>query len=221
MEVENMTKEQIENGMAETFGMGVHAKLQQRKDIAADIGDSFDCWTVRGLAVPFTLVTPKPGVGNPSVTGIAKLVIGASYGAMRYAAYGCHAMSAVERKRLVTRHIPFVVPGRQVFLPFLGIALRNDGAALARTSLGIAAQRMLLSWLQGALPTPLRDRDAARIGCCSRATAFRALSELAALGLVERTHKVAVFATDAARNYRWLIPSLRRSPIRDALIEAI
>ena len=77
MEVENMTKEQIENGMAETFGMGVHAKLQQSKDIAADIGDSFDCWTVRGLAVPFTLVTPKPGVGNPSVTGIAKLVIGA------------------------------------------------------------------------------------------------------------------------------------------------
>lgn len=67
----------------------------------------------------------------------------------------------------------------------------------------------------------VRDRDAARIGCCSRATAFRALSELAALGLVERTHNGAVFAVDAVNVFGRLSPRLRHSPVRDALIEAI
>ena len=67
----------------------------------------------------------------------------------------------------------------------------------------------------------VRDRDAAGIGCCSRATAFRALSELAALGLVERTHKGAVFSVDAVNGFGRFPPRLRRSPVRDALIEAI
>ena len=90
-----------------------------------------DYWTVSGLLADFVLVTPKPGVRNPSVLEAARLVYEVRSLTCRWSAYGCLSLSAVERKRLLHRQTAFVVAGRQVFLPFFGIALRDDFGALA------------------------------------------------------------------------------------------
>ena len=123
-------QEKLEKWLSEVFAMRVTLRPMRVGEAAVE--DRFDVWKVRGLIAPFVLVTPKPGVGNPSVGEIGRLVAHVSHLTFLWAAYGCGTLSAVERKRLLSRQVAFVVAGRQVFLPFLGIALRADSAALMR-----------------------------------------------------------------------------------------
>ena len=61
-------------------------------------------------------------------------------------------LTARQRARLVELFLPFVVPGKQLFLPPLGLDLREQYAASARRQmplLGPAAQAALLSGLLG------------------------------------------------------------------------
>ena len=124
----------------------------RRADIKGDFswpkGD-YDLWLVEGLIASFVLITPRPGVGNPTVLGIAELVHAVREHSVRFVAYGTGSLSAVERRCLLARQVPFVVAGRQVFLPFLGIAQRADPVALSRTFLGRTAQRFMLAYLDG------------------------------------------------------------------------
>ena len=183
-------------------------------------GAEYSLWVVDGLAVSFVLVTPRPGVRNPSVVGIAALVHSIRERSVRWVAYGTGALSAVERKRLLARQVPFVVAGRQVFLPFLGIALRADSAALARNCLGRAAQRFMLAYLDG-YTGPFDNQYVYRKMKCPCASAYRAYGELEAFGLIDRTPRGIVFRPNAKHAFRLLLPRLKRSPYRDALIAAI
>lgn len=66
--------------------------------------------------------------------------------------YGQGGMTARQRQRLVELFVPFVVPGRQLFLPPLGVDLREQYAAQARhhaPALWPAAQAVLLAGLLG------------------------------------------------------------------------
>lgn len=66
--------------------------------------------------------------------------------------YGQAGMSARQRQRLVELFVPFVVPGRQLFLPPLGVDLREHYLAQVRQhapALGPADQAVLLAGLLG------------------------------------------------------------------------
>ena len=39
--------------------------------------------------------------------------------------YVCNAITAYNRERLIGHHVPFIVPGNQMYLPFLGVDLRE------------------------------------------------------------------------------------------------
>lgn len=207
--------------LSETFGMEVEMKEVRSQALLEAAGEAYGIWRVAGLARSFMLVSPRPGVGNAPVLAIAKLIYAIRERTAEDVAYGSPALSAVERKRLVERQVSFVVAGRQVFLPFLGVSLRADADAAAGGMLGSASQSILLSWLTGALTCPFRDRDASRVAHCSRASAFRALSELTALGLLERTSRGTCFFCDVAKSCRFLMPRLKKSPVRDALLEVL
>ena len=123
-------REKTENWLCEMFAADISVGPVEGSLLEPERRRDYRLWVVSGLTVEFLLVTPRPGVRNPSVLGIAELVHSVRERSVRCVAYGTGALSAVERKRLLVRHVPFVVAGRQVFLPFLGIALRADSSAL-------------------------------------------------------------------------------------------
>ena len=211
-------QEKQEKWLSEVFAMRVTLRPMRVEE--AVVEDRFDIWKVRGLIVPFVLVTPKPGVANPSVDEIGHLVAHVSHLTFHWAAYGCGTLSAVERNRLLSRQVAFVAAGRQVFLPFLGIALRADSVALTRKWLGSVAQETVLAMLRGQLGRLFADRDLVRLTGCSRASAFRAFRELTTFGLVERIPGGYAFIPDVAQTLRLHMPRLRNSPIREALVAA-
>ena len=67
-------QEKLEKWLSEVFAMRVTLRPMRVGEAAVE--DRFDVWKVRGLIAPFALVTPKPGVGNPSVGEIGRLVTG-------------------------------------------------------------------------------------------------------------------------------------------------
>lgn len=213
-------QEKMEKWLSEVFA--VRVSVHPVHNIGGvETDDRFDLWRVSGMVAPFVLVTPKLGVGNPSVGEIARLVADLSFKSVHSTAYGCGSLSAVERKRLIARQVPLVVAGRQVFLPFLGIALRADSAALSRKWLGYAAQEILLAQVSGWRDGPITDRTIEHQAGCSRASAFRALSELMAFGLIERAGYGYNFVPDVASRLRLHMPRLRCSPTRNDLVKAL
>ena len=212
-------RSEMQNWLSEVFGMDV---ILRPTTLGGAVGGGcYDYWTVSGLLADFVLVTPKPGVRNPSVLEVARLVYEVRNLTYRWAAYGCLSLSAVERKRLLHRQTAFVVAGRQVFLPFFGIALRDDFGALARRCLGKTAQEVLLAGLEGQIREPLRDRMVIRLTGCSRASAFRALAELRSFGLVAPTARGLAIVPNAREALRLAEPRIRSSPCRERLLAAV
>ena len=67
--------------------------------------------------------------------------------------YATEALASYERKRLIEQKVPFVVPGNQLYLPDLGLDLREyfrKPAAQPQSEISPAAQAMLISVLLGA-----------------------------------------------------------------------
>jgi len=95
------------------------------------------------------------------------------------------SLSALDRTRLIAAHVPFVVPGRQLFLPPLGIDLQELFAAPKAIGerLGPATQLLLLWAIEkGYRELPLPSELAPVLGY-SKMTLSRAFDELEAHGL--------------------------------------
>lgn len=97
-------------------------------------------------------------------------------------------ITAYNRKRLIEHKVPFIVPGNQMYLPMLGIDLREHFRKLRadKNGLGPAAQVVLIHALlrnaEDLSPTPLAEK----LGY-SVMTMSRALDELEAAGLGQST----------------------------------
>lgn len=102
--------------------------------------------------------------------------------------FGTTAMLGYNRKRLIERKIPFVLPGNQLYLPDLGIDLREHMKVVREKPdrLGPSAQLLLLAhllrrpkveaWTVTGLAEPLQTTPM---------TMSRAVNELKSLGLAE------------------------------------
>jgi len=140
-------------------------------------------------------------------------------------------MTARQRERLIELFLPFVVPGKQLFLPPLGLDLREQYAAAVRRQmplLGPATQVVLLAgllgqWEQGANASTM----ARRLGY-SPMSMSRSGRELLDLGflVVEGASRNARWHLAAAVNEVWRnaepmlrSPVLRRAWVKRAAIE--
>lgn len=68
----------------------------------------------------------------------------------RPAVYVTHALASYERRRLIEQKIPFIVPGNQLYLPDVGLDLREyfrQRAPAAAAALSPSAQAMLITAL--------------------------------------------------------------------------
>ena len=113
--------------------------------------------------------------------------------------YVTGALASYERKRLIEQKVPFLVPGNQLYLPDLGIDLREyfrKPAAASDTALSPATQAMLLTVLLRK-PWPAKWQPAevvSELGY-TKMTLSRAVKELTAAG-------VATLSTEGRA--RWL-----------------
>lgn len=103
--------------------------------------------------------------------------------------YGTDALASYERKRLIEHRVPFVVPGNQLYLPDLGLDLREyfrQRAPAAEEALSPSAQAVLISVL---LRQPWQaEWQASAIGSALGYTAMtmsRVVRELAKTGLAK------------------------------------
>lgn len=100
-------------------------------------------------------------------------------------------LTTYQRKALIEKRISFVVPGSQVYLPCLGVALQERVAAERKvvSKLSPASQSLLLYLLYRGGVTPLKKVELANRLGVSAMNITRAVQELVSLGLVE-TQKV-------------------------------
>lgn len=100
-------------------------------------------------------------------------------------------LTTYQRKALIEKRISFVVPGSQVYLPCLGVALQERVAAERKvvSKLSPASQSLLLYLLYRGGVTPLKKVELANRLGVSAMNITRAVQELASIRLVE-TQKV-------------------------------
>lgn len=204
----------------------VECYLIQELDNCAEINlrgrsGEFDLWDVRGLVRRFVLLTPRAEVRKPTVGAVAVALDRARLEADRPAAFCAEWISAVERMRMVRRRIPFVLPGRQLYLPFLGYALRTEGSCRISRRLGKPAQRLLLAAVRGELPEVVTGLVVQRAADCSRATSFRVMNELEAFGLIHRVGPGCRFVNGLLEILAELQPRFGHSSVRDSLLDEI
>lgn len=125
------------------------------------------------------------------------------------------------RQRLVERQMPFVVPGRQMYWPELGLAIQSrkrKHLPLAGENLSPATQVVLIGALVGDLPNGATPNLLAEKLGYTPMTMSRALDEIKAngLGKVERKGRERQLAFPGDRRETWekALPHLR-SPVRD------
>lgn len=141
-------------------------------------------------------------------------------------------MTARQRERLIDLFLPFVVPGKQLFLPPLGLDLREQYAAARRQRmplLGLATQVVLLAGLLGQWELGTNASTMARRLGYSPMSMSRAGRELVDMGflVVEGAAKNARWHLAAAVNEVWSnaepmsrSPVLRRVWVERAAIES-
>ncbi len=100
------------------------------------------------------------------------------------------AIQAYTRNRMIHRGIPFIIPGWQVFMPFMMIELKEFGMArkkrgLHSKKLSIAAQTLLLYHLQKKRLDDHTLSDLSVLLSFDKMTVFNAVSELLELKLCE------------------------------------
>lgn len=101
--------------------------------------------------------------------------------------YLCPSVSAYNRKRLIAQKVPFVVPGNQMYLPMLGIDLREHFRQIrsaAPGKLSPSTQAVVLHALLHAPTDYTPSRLASHLGYTVM-TLTRAFDELVSLGLGE------------------------------------
>ncbi len=97
------------------------------------------------------------------------------------------ALSAYQRKALIEKRISFIVPGSQVYLPYMGVVLQERNSSKRKTASKLAAssQFLLLCLLYGKENTPLNKVELSKRLNVSAMNITRAVQELEALGLAK------------------------------------
>lgn len=186
--------------------------------------DSFDLIHLTMFGKLVTLAIDKaPGTLAPSAIAGKVNAIRAKAGLVLYAA---PTLSYDDRRSLIERKVPFVIPGNQLYLPDLGIDLREhfrrraEEAVVPRMS--PSTQALLLRHLLDLIRDDAQNPDwpvatTARALGYTGMTASRAASEVTALGLgeIERRQRATHirFKPDNARAIWEAAKPFARSPV--------
>ena len=104
------------------------------------------------------------------------------------AVFAADSMVAYKRQRFLAKHIPFIIPGKQAYIPFIGIFLTEGGPQVEKhfDELGNLAQILVLARLMRKFAAPLSIAEAGRMFSYSRISVIRAFDELEYFQLGQR-----------------------------------
>lgn len=179
--------------------------------------DSFELAELRLDGRPVTLATDHDAHRPPADIERLMSRLGTLVGAT--VVYVTKSLTSYERKRLIERRVPFLVPGNQLYLPPLGIDLRETFPSThQRHQLSPSAQAILIAILEHpAWSRSLTATDIAAKLEYSTMTASRAARDLAAAGLA-RLEKVSrghlIILTRSPKQTWDLALPLLRSPVQ-------
>lgn len=150
--------------------------------------DAFEFEALEMLGQPIVLAIGRSEV-KQSLSDIRSWLAKVSEQAGQPVVYVTHALASYERRRLIEQKVPFIVPGNQLYLPDLGLDLREyfrQRAPATEASLSPAAQAILISAL---LSRPWQaDWQPAKVAAAlgyTPMTLSRAVRELSAAGLAD------------------------------------
>jgi len=202
--------------------LGIEAKLAPWEGADAlpyNLRNSYEVQELRLLNTDFLICLARGPDQTPA--SIEKQLGWIEARAGRRAVYVSESLATYNRKRLIARKIPFVVPGNQLYLPDLGLDLREHirKAKVAVRRLAPASQVLVLGKILRRFE-PLNSFTATglaqRMGY-SKMTMGRAIDELKTLKLIEAAgegglagHRFAVAGRELWEQAR---PCLR-SPVK-------
>ncbi len=138
--------------------------------------------------------------------------------------YAAKRIVSYNRLRLLARRVPFIVPGRQLYLPFLNMVLTEVGEKKPKvySGLGVAAQMILLGYLNRS-HDGIAIADAAALTGYTRISVMKAYDELEYFGLAMRDHSShrLVFGGDRRKLFESAKPLLRNPKRRTLFLDAI
>jgi hypothetical protein len=183
--------------------------------------DAYAFARVELLGAPYVLMFA--GAQMPSAAKVRKDMDALEQACAEVVVFVATALSSYERTRLIGQKVPFIVPGNQLYLPDLGLDLREyfrQRGLSASKALSPATQAMLIGLLlkpwQHTVPTVQLDQG---MGYTSM-TVSRAVKELVGAGLATlagaaRTRTLQ-FEADAHAVWQKALPLLR-TPVKQSV----
>lgn len=197
---------QITDYLKTALGVEIEATEYSANHLPAFLGWCYDffCFSLGGHSCLLAIKKPAVHLTPMSIAkNINYLAVHTGYTII----FGCAQMIAYERQRLMERKIPFVIPGRQLYLPFLALVISEYGTQKQRAfeAMGTAAQTLLLRWLNGLADGFSISEAMATIGY-SKPSVIRAFDELEFFGAARRQGKERrlLFLGDRAMQWKEL-----------------
>ena len=141
------------------------------------------------------------------------------------AVFATTEMPSYKRARFLEKHIPFIIPGKQMYLPFNGFLLTESGSPAPKEidSLGNLAQILILAKLMKRFADPVSIGTACSMFQYSRVSVIRAFDELEHFQLARRcpATKHIEFVADKAQLWKKALPLLHNPQRRIIGLETI
>ena len=177
----------IKKYLLDTLGITVTlSKPTNPEPLPFFLQDTYDMFQVRLLNEDFIiLVSRNDGELTPAT--IHKHIDIVSQQLKMKAVFVQSTISSFNRKRLIEYKVPFVIPGNQMYLPDLGLDLREYFIKKRSKTviLGPSTQAVILFALTKTMTAPVTPTQLAEELGYSRMTMTRSLDEIESLGLAE------------------------------------
>jgi DNA-binding MarR family transcriptional regulator len=202
--------------------LGITAKLSKPTSLGSlpfFLQDLYDVFQVKLLNEDFIVLTSK-NYSELTPATVHKHIDIVNQQLKMKAVFVDSTISSFNRKRLIEHKVPFVIPGNQMYLPDLGIDLREY--FLKKRSKPIilrpSTQAIILYALTQTVVEPSTPTQLAEALGYSRMTMSRSLDEIESLGLAEVSimgrKRLVHFDKNRRELWRKALPNLR-TPVRE------
>lgn len=181
-------KEAIEQYIGKTLGQkAVLRKMPVENDLPMFYSSLYDFYASTLSDVDCVFCVDK-GIGHSSPLNLQKQQAYLNGFFHKHVIYCVKSLEYHAAERMMTRGIPFIVPGKGLSLPFLAVVLKTtiQRRPLAGETFSTFSQLVVLGVLLRKLSMSLSIKEIENVLGCSHASAVNALLELEQLGFGEK-----------------------------------